>query len=190
MRWFATEPRTYIKEKRTRRQWVRLWIRQRDSKGAYYSIINDLRLTDKENFWKKISEKPLPAIPILLFCLNKNQNYVFPLFSILYKWTLFMKKFFTTHASFCFYVLQFRKQKNIFCISEASLCFIQKDNFCIMNKIKLVWFYSLYRNNFLSKNVIFLYILKIFFTMLQMKIFLKYWIILYIFRISLCITSP
>ena len=49
---------------------------------------------------------------------------------------------------------------------------------------------------FLSKNVIFLYILKrffyilkIFFAMLHLKIFLKYWIIMYIFRISLCITS-
>ena len=72
LRWFVTEPRTYIKEKRKRRQWVRPWIRKRDSKGAYCSIINDLRLTDKENFRKKISEKPLASIPILLFCLNKN----------------------------------------------------------------------------------------------------------------------
>ena len=91
MRWSVTEQRTNIKEKRKRRQWLRPWIRKRDSKGAYYAIINDLRLTDKENFWKKISEKPLVAIPILLFCLNKYQNYVFPLFSILYKWTLFIK---------------------------------------------------------------------------------------------------
>ena len=136
------------KERRKRRQWVRFWIRRTDSKGAYYSITNDLRLTDKENFWKKISEKPLAAILIFLFCLNKNQNYVFPLFSILYKWTLFIKKFFTTHASFCFYVMQFRKQKNIFCTSEASLCFTQKNNFCVIKKIKLVWFYSLYRNYF------------------------------------------
>ena len=30
----------------------RPWIRKRDSKGAYYSIINDLRLTDKEDFRK------------------------------------------------------------------------------------------------------------------------------------------
>ena len=43
--------------------------KERRSKGAYCSIINDLRLTDKENFRKKISEKPLA---ILLFCLNKN----------------------------------------------------------------------------------------------------------------------
>ena len=62
----------HIKENRKRIPWVRPWIRKRDSEGAYYSIINDLRLTDKENFWKKISEKPLAAIPILLFCLNKN----------------------------------------------------------------------------------------------------------------------
>ena len=38
--------------------------------------------------------------------------------------------------------------------------------------------------------MIFLYILKIFFTMLHEQIFLKYWLILYIFRISLCVTSP
>ena len=48
------------------------------------------------------------------------------------------QKFFTAHTCFCFYVMEFRKQKNIFCISEASLCFTQKNNFCIMNKIKLV----------------------------------------------------
>ena len=49
-----------------------------------------------------------------------------------------VKKFFTTHACFCFYVMEFRKQKNIFCTSKALLCFTQKNNFCIMNKIKLV----------------------------------------------------
>ena len=37
----------HIKERRKGRQWVRPWIRKRDSKGACYSIINDLRLTDK-----------------------------------------------------------------------------------------------------------------------------------------------
>ena len=127
MPWFVTEPRTYMKEKRKRRQWVRPWIRRRDSKGAYYSIINDLRLTDKENLSKKISAKPLAATPIILFCLNKSKSKlcVFTFF-ILYKWTLFMKKFFTTHASFCFCVIHFRKQKNIFCTSEALLCFTQK----------------------------------------------------------------
>ena len=100
------------------------------------------------------------------------------------------QNFWTTYACFCFYVMEFRKQKNIFCKSEASLCFNQKYNFCIMNKIKLVWFYSLYRNYLLSKNVIFLCILKIFFAMLYLKIFLEYWMIMYIIRISLCVTSP
>ena len=42
----------HIKERRDRKQWVLPWIRKRDSKGAYYSIINDLRLTDKEDFRK------------------------------------------------------------------------------------------------------------------------------------------
>ena len=42
----------HIKERRKRRQCVRPWIRKRDSKGAYYSIINDIRLTDKEDFKK------------------------------------------------------------------------------------------------------------------------------------------
>ena len=90
------------------------------------------------------------------------------------------------HASvFC--VMKFRKQNNIFCTSKASLWFTQKNNFCIMNKIKLIWFYSLYRNYFFSKNVIFLHILKIIFTMLRLKIFLEYWIILCISRKLLCV---
>ena len=37
-RWFVTEPKTYIKEKRKRGQWVRPWIRKRDSKRAYFLI--------------------------------------------------------------------------------------------------------------------------------------------------------
>ena len=32
-----------IKERRKRRKWMCPWIRKRDGKGAYYSIINDLR---------------------------------------------------------------------------------------------------------------------------------------------------
>ena len=75
--------------------------------------------------------------------LNKKERFhflenVFPLFFILYKRTLFIKKFFTTQVSFCFYVMQFRKQKNLFYKSEASLCFTRKNNFCIKNKIKPV----------------------------------------------------
>ena len=72
MRWFVTEPRTYIKESRILRQWVSPWIRKRDSKGAYYLIINCFRLTDKKDFTKKIWKKTLSTIPIILFCLNKN----------------------------------------------------------------------------------------------------------------------
>ena len=52
----------YIKQKRKRRQWVRPWIRKRDSEGAYYSIISDLRLTGKEDLRKYL----------LLFYLKKN----------------------------------------------------------------------------------------------------------------------
>ena len=51
--WFVTGPRTYIKERRKRRQWVRFWIRKADGKGAYYLIINDLRLMNKEDFGRK-----------------------------------------------------------------------------------------------------------------------------------------
>ena len=44
----------HIKERRKQRQWEHPRIRRRDSKGAYYSIINDVRLTDKEEFRKSI----------------------------------------------------------------------------------------------------------------------------------------
>ena len=37
-----------------------------------------------------------------------------------------IKKFFTTHTYVCFFVMEYRKQKNIFCTSEALLCFTQK----------------------------------------------------------------
>ena len=42
----------YIKQRRKWRQWVRPWIRKRESKGAYYLIVNDFKLTDKEDFRK------------------------------------------------------------------------------------------------------------------------------------------
>ena len=57
LKWFVTEPRSYIKERRERRQWVRFWLRKTDSKGAYYSIINDRRLTNNKDFKKKIRKK-------------------------------------------------------------------------------------------------------------------------------------
>ena len=62
----------HIKERREQRKWMRLRIRKRDSKGAYYLVINDLSLTDKEDFRKYLRMNTLAAIPILLFYLNKN----------------------------------------------------------------------------------------------------------------------
>ena len=135
----------HIKERRKQRQRVRLWIK-RDSKESHFSTINDLRLTDKEDFRKYRTLK---------YNINEKYNFVSTLSR---QWTMFIKMFFTTHSCFCFCVMEFRKQKNIFCISESSLCFAQKNNFCVTSKIKLVWFYSLYRNNFFEqkwKNVIF-----------------------------------
>ena len=123
-------------------------------------------MTNKGDFRKEIFKKPLAAIPILLFCLNKNSKYVFPLFSILYMWTLFIAKFFTMHASlFLRHIIQ--KTKEHILHNWGIIVFCWKKKFCT-----------------------FFYISKIFFTMLHLKIFLKYWIILYIFRISLFVTSP
>ena len=62
----------HIKERREQRKWMRLRIRKRDSKGAYYLVINDLSLTDKEDFRKYLRMNTLAAIPILLFYLKKN----------------------------------------------------------------------------------------------------------------------
>ena len=61
----------HIKESRKQRKRVRFQIRKRDSKGAYYSIINDLSLADKD-FRKYLRMNTLAAIPILLFYLKKN----------------------------------------------------------------------------------------------------------------------
>ena len=103
--------------------------------------------------------------------------------------TIYQKVLFLFHACFCFYAMEFRKQKNIFCTSEGFLCFTHKTNFCIMNKIKLVWYYLFYRNYFFEwKCDLFIYFENIF-TMLHLKILLEYWIILHIFRISLSVKS-
>ena len=61
-----------IKEGRKQRKWVFVRIRKRDSKEAYYSVMNDLSLTDKEDFRKYQGMNTLSAIRILLFYLNKN----------------------------------------------------------------------------------------------------------------------
>ena len=127
----------HIKERRKQRQWVRSWISKGDNKVAYYSIINDLRLTDKEDFRK------------YCFC-TVQVDTVYQ--KVLYNWCL---------------VLFFRHG-------------IQKTKEHILHKWGFIMF----------ENVISLDIVKIFFTMLHLKIFLEYWIILHIFRISLCVTSP
>ena len=153
-----------IKAMWKQRKWLRPWIRKRDGKGVYCSIINDPSLTDKEDFRKYLRLNTLAAIPILSFCLTKNQNCVSPLFLCLFqflrhgiqklKWDFIV-----------FYSKKKKKEKkkqiNIF---DGLILFIIQKSF--------VW----------VKNVTFLYILNIFFTMLQMKIVLEFWIILYIFR--------
>ena len=48
----VTEPRTYSRKEKTKAMSASL--DKKDSKGAYSSIINDLRLTDKEDFRKSI----------------------------------------------------------------------------------------------------------------------------------------
>ena len=61
----------HIKERRKERKWVPFWIWKRYSKGAYYLIINDLSLVDKEDSRKYLQMNTLTAIPILSFYLNK-----------------------------------------------------------------------------------------------------------------------
>ena len=89
----------HVKEWRKRRQWVRPWIRKRDSKGAYYSIMSDLRLTNKEDFRKYIFLKQNIFFHKIMcfhfFCTMQG--------------TLFIKMFSTTHACFCFFVMEFSK---------------------------------------------------------------------------------
>ena len=71
----------------------------------------------------------------------------------------------------------FKKQKEHILHKWDFTVLLKQNNFCIMNKIKLVWFYSLYKKFFLSKNAIFLYNLKIFFDMLHLKILSESWIV-------------
>ena len=77
----------HIKERRKRRQWVRPWIRKRDSKGAYYSIINDLKLTDKEDFRKylRMNTSTFQVILQVAHCLSKS-SLQFMLVSLFTSW--------------------------------------------------------------------------------------------------------
>ena len=69
--------------------------------------------------------------------------------------------------------MEFRKQKNILRKRGFEFYSKKKKNFCLMksNQFDFIHYTEII---FLSKNVIILYILKIFFTMLHLKIFLKY----------------
>ena len=88
-------------------------------------------------------------------------------FFMLYKWTLFIKKFFTTHDCFGFYIIEFRKRKSIFCTSEVSLCFTQKCNLYIMNKSNWLECIQVYRQIiFLSKNIFYIYIYRSFYILI------------------------
>ena len=61
---FVTEPRTYKRKEKTKKN---LQVRKRDSKEAYYLIIHDLSLTDKEDFRKYLQINTSAAIRTLLF---------------------------------------------------------------------------------------------------------------------------
>ena len=112
----------YIKQRIRRTQWVCPWIRKRDSKWAYYPIINDLRLTDKEDFRKylqvntfilhiTILQKTIGSHSDTFILFKQKLKFCVSTLSILYKWALFIKKFLTTDAYFCFYVMEFRKKR-------------------------------------------------------------------------------
>ena len=155
-------------------------MRKRDSMGAYYWIINNLSLTNKiilESTHEWIHQD---------MCIFKIKIKVFPLFYTVQVDTVYQKVFDNSYL-FCLLRYGIQKTKEHVLHKWGFIVFKSKNNFCTTNKIKLVWFYSLYTNYFLSKNMLFLYILKMFFTMLYLKMFLEYWIILYIFRISLCV---
>lgn len=41
-----------VGKKRKRKVWMKDWLRERESKGAYSNILQELRLRDQENFRK------------------------------------------------------------------------------------------------------------------------------------------
>ena len=67
----------HIKENGKGRKWVRPRMRKRDSKGACYSIINDLSLTNTDDFRKYLQMNRLAAIPIFLgHGIQKAKQYI------------------------------------------------------------------------------------------------------------------
>ena len=110
----------HIKERRKRRQWCVL--------GQIVNVHYAYNHSAKKH-WQPILYFYSIHIKIKMMCF-----YFFYTVQV----DNVYQKFFTTHAWFCFCVMKLRKQRNIFCTSEASQPFTQKNNFCIMNKIKLV----------------------------------------------------
>ena len=122
-----------IQEKSKQRQWIKRQIVWEH----IISIINDLRLTNKEVlestyewihhhvFMFKI--KIINLYCTSGYCLSKSSLQLM-LVSV---FTLWISQNKITYSA------QVRQNT-------------QKNNFCIMNKIKLVWFYSLYTNYFLE----------------------------------------
>ena len=127
----------HLKEWRKRRQWVCPWIRKRDIKGAYYSIINDLRLRDKEDFRKHSFLKQ--NITRFHFFCTFQMDTVYQ--NVLYNSCLLL---FLRHG------ILYTKEQASLLHKWGFIGIYSKNNFCIMSKIKPVWFYSLYRNYYLE----------------------------------------
>ena len=128
--------KNHIKERRKRRQWVRPWIRYRDSKGAYYSIINDLKLTDKEDFRNYCNIK-----------IAFRKIMCFHFFCTVRVDTVYQKVYYNS-CLLLFLRHGIQKTKENFLHKSGFILIYskkKKKKICIMNKIKLVWFYSLYR---------------------------------------------
>ena len=126
MRWFATDPRTYVKETRKRRQWMCPWIRKRDTKGAYYSqMMSGWR---KKSFRKKICKKTIGRHSFILFkwklkvCVS---TFFFTVHESVHVDTVYQKVLYNS-CFFLFLRYLIQKTEEIFCTNEASLCFTQK----------------------------------------------------------------
>ena len=116
--------------------------------------------------------------------LNKNWNYVFSLF-------LYRGHYQQVLYNLCLFLLLrhgIQETKKRILRKRGFVFYSKNNNFSLMksNQFDFIHYTEII---FLSKNVIILYILKIFFTMLHLKMFLKFRRILYIFRISFCVTS-
>ena len=71
------------KQVRERRVWVKKWLLDRNTKGAYASIMNDLRLHDQESFRKYLR---MNTTAIHRACHEFIHQYIFQLFQVLFNW--------------------------------------------------------------------------------------------------------